>query len=247
MAINIYSVINHLEQEKWRFIDGTYKNLTSELEVECPNGHKQTISYGQWRKHPVCEICMAGNIKKLKKESVPIKTIDTQRILALDAATNVTGYAIFDKGELVYYNTYKTNHELPATARIHEVKEWLKEMIEKYEFDFIMIENIQLQSYSQGQYQVELYRTLAQLQGVLLDTIFEACIDCDLVYATVWRKYCGVSEGTGRENKKKAAQNKVKLWYGQDCTQDEADAICIGKYACSQLKKSSSSWGEDIE
>ena len=56
----------------------------------------------------------------------------------------------------------------------------------------------------------------------------------------------GVSEGTGRENKKKAAQDKVKLWYNKDCTQDEADAICIGKYFVSLLKKNKSTWGENI-
>ena len=88
---------------------------------------------------------------------------------------------------------------------------------------------------------------MANLQGVLVDTLFEACVDYDLVYSTVWRKYCGINDGADRSARKKAAQDKVKLWYQQDCTEDEADAICIGKYACSQLKKSSSSWGEDIE
>jgi hypothetical protein len=29
-----------------------------------------------------------------------------------------------------------------------------------------------------------------------------------------------------------------------DCTEDESDAICIGKYFCGKLKKSN--WGEDI-
>ena len=56
-----------------------------------------------------------------------------------------------------------------------------------------------------------------------------------------------MGEGKGRENKKKQAQDKVKLWYQQDCTQDEADAICIGKYFCHILKNNKSSWGEDID
>ena len=30
------------------------------------------------------------------------------------------------------------------------------------------------------------------------------------------------------------------------CTQDEADAICIGKYFVHILKKNKSNWGEDI-
>jgi hypothetical protein len=42
------------------------------------------------------------------------------------------------------------------------------------------------------------------------------------------------------------AQDKVNLWYNQDCTQDEADAICIGKYFAHLIKNNKSSWGEDI-
>ena len=119
-------------------------------------------------------------------------------------------------------------------------------MIKNIEPDFIGVEDIQLQTFGQGQTQVKTYNALARLQGVLIDTIFEACIDHDLVYATQWRKYCGVGDGRGRENKKKQAQDKVKLWYEQDCTQDEADAICIGKYFCHILKNNKSSWGEDV-
>ena len=52
MAINIYTVANHLETEKWKLISDTYKNLDTELEMECPQGHKQTLTYKQWRKHP---------------------------------------------------------------------------------------------------------------------------------------------------------------------------------------------------
>ena len=210
----------------------------------CPQGHKQTQTYKQWRKHPVCEVCMAGDPFKGKKNSVPIKKIDTYRILALDAATNVTGYSIYDNGALVAFGTYKADDKKEVTARINEMKHWVEKMIDTISPDFIGIEHVQLQGYNGNNFQVELYRKLANLQGVLLDLCFEKDIYCDLVYATQWRKYCGVGEGTGRENKKKQAQDKVKLWYGQDCTQDEADAICIGKYFVGKTNKSS--WGENL-
>ena len=246
MPINVYTVANHLEEEGWKLLSTTYKNLTTELEMECPEGHKQLQTYGNWRKHPICEQCMAGDPYKIKKNKVPAKTADTQRILALDAATNITGFAIFDDGALVNYGVYKTNAELDATARINEVKKWLQAAIQNWEPDFIGLENIQLQAYNRNNYQVETYRVLANLQGVLVDTLFEACIDYDLAYSATWRNYCNVGDDKGRENKKKAAQEKVKLWYNQNCTQDEADAICIGKYFVSKLKNNKSSWGEDI-
>ena len=248
MPINIYSVANHLQQQGWKLISDVYKNLNTELEMICPHGHKQLQTYGNWRKHMICQQCMAGDPYKIKKNKVPIKKIDTQRVLALDAATNTTGYSIFDNGELVSYGIYKTDGSKNTTQRINEVKKWLQAMIQEIQPDFIGIENIQLQNYgNSNSFQVETYRALANLQGVLIDTIFEASIDYDLVYATQWRKYCDVGDGKGRENKKKQAQDKVKLWYKQDCTQDEADAICIGKYFCHLLKNSKSSWGESVD
>ena len=247
MAINIYSVSNHLKEEGWKLISTSYKNLTTELEMKCPEGHTQFISYGQWRKHPICEKCLAGDPYKVKKNKVPIKTIDTQRILALDAATKITGYSIYDDGVLVSFGTYHADETKEATERINEIKHWFVAALDEWEPDFVGIENIQLQSFgSNGKYQVEMYRILANLQGVLVDTLFEKCIDHALCYSTEWRKYCGVGDGKGRENKKRQAQDKVELWYKQKCTQDEADAICIGKYFCNILKNKKSTWGEDI-
>ena len=114
-------------------------------------------------------------------------------------------------------------------------------------FHFIGIENIQLQKYGAKatDVQVKTFQTLANLQGVLVDVIFEAKVDTDKVYPSEWRSYCGINDGeTHRDAKKKAAQAKVKIWYDMDCTEDEADAICIGKYFCNKTNKIS--WGEDI-
>ena len=248
MAINIYSVSNHLEEEGWKLISTTYKNLNTELEMRCPEGHTQFITYGQWRKHPVCEQCLAGDPYKVKKNKVPIKKIDTYRILALDAATKISGYSIYDNGTLVSYGTYHADENKDATERINEIKYWLEAAIDTWNPDFCGIENIQLQSYNSNssQMQVKTFQTLANLQGVILDTLLEKGIEHSLCYSTEWRKYCGVGEGTGRENKKKQAQDKVELWYKQKCTQDEADAICIGKYFCNYVKNKNSTWGEDI-
>lgn len=247
MPINIYSVRNHLEENGWELLSNLYKNLDTELEMKCPNGHYQIQTYRQWRKRPQCEQCVAGDPFKGKKNKVPSKKINARRILALDPATNVSGYAVYDDDTLVSYGTFKTDN-LPLENKINQVKKWLLAALKDWEVDFLGLENIQLQSYgpNASQMQVKTFQTLANLQGVLLDTAFEACVDHDLTYAVEWRKYCGVGEGTGRENKKKQAQDKVKLWYNQNCTQDEADAICIGKYFINYLKKNKSTWGEDI-
>lgn len=247
MPINIYSVANHLEENHWKLISTEYKNLNTELEMQCPHGHTQFQTYANWRKHMLCEQCMAGDPYRIK-DKVPIKKIETFRVLSLDAATGTTGYAIFDDDQLVNYGLFKADKTLETTARINQVKKWLEAAIKEWQPDYIGIENIQLQGLgSHGSYQVETYRALANLQGVLVDTIFEARIDYCLAYSSQWRKYCNISEGERqRDNKKKQAQEKVKLWYQQDCTQDEADAICLGRYVCSYIKNNKSTWGESI-
>lgn len=139
MSINIYSVRNHLEEERWQLVSTEYKNLDTELEMICPNGHKQIQTYKNWRKHPICEVCLAGNTFKIKNK-VPAKKADTVRILALDAASNTTGYAIYDDGVLISYGTYKTDSTKEVTERINEMKHWLQNMIKDIEPDFIGVD-----------------------------------------------------------------------------------------------------------
>ena len=248
-TINIYNVRNALEAEGWQLTSEIYKNLKTPLNMICPKGHQQQQTFDQWRKHKICDICMAGDPYKVKKNKVPKKGTDTQRILGLDAATGVTGYSIYDDRVLVGFGTYKTSASLPAVERINQVKNWLKAALKEWEPDFVGVENIQLQKYGNKDtdVQVKTFQTLANLQGVILDTIFEACIDSDLVRPSEWRSYCGISDGDQhRDARKKAAQAKVKIWYDIDCTEDESDAICIGKYFCGKLRSNKIKWGEDI-
>jgi len=90
---------------------------------------------------------MAGDPFKIKKNKVPIKKIDTVRILALDAATGTTGYSIYDNRELVSFGTYTADASLTTEERINNVKLWLKAALEEWEPDFVGIENIQLQKF----------------------------------------------------------------------------------------------------
>ena len=87
---------------------------------------------------------MAGDPYKVKKNKVPKKGTDVQRILALDAATNITGYSIYDDKVLVGFGTFKATASLPATERINQVKNWLKAALKEWQPDFVGVENIQL-------------------------------------------------------------------------------------------------------
>lgn len=181
---------------------------------------------------------------------MPPKTASIYRVVGLDAATNTTGYSIYDNGKLVSWGVFKTSGSQKATVRINEFKKWLTAFVEEIDPDFIEIEHIQLQTFKNEQFggygqQVELYRVLANLQGVIMDTLYEMEKECDLVRPSVWRKYCKINDGDQhRENKKKRAQAKVKQDFKIECTEDEADAICIGLYGA---QHSSNYWENEAE
>ena len=242
MSIKLETVKADLEANKWTLLSTEYKNLKTPLRVKCPNGHEMETTYEEWRHYKRCEECLAADPYRQKKSKA--KTEGTTRILALDGATNTTGYSIYDGTQLIRYGTFTARGD-DITKRINEVKYWVKSMLEQWKPDFVGLEHIQLQMNTyNGAQQVEVYRKLANLQGVLMDALYEEKANCGLVYPTEWRKFCGVS-GKSRDEQKKNAQAKAMSWYELDCTEDEADAICIGKYfSMNHDNKRNNFWGE---
>lgn len=125
------------------------------------------------------------------------------------------------------------------------MKHWLDNICKQCKPDAIGIEGIQYQQ----QRGVKTFQTLANLQGVLLDYCYEYPdkVKYDVVASSTWRSYLGINNADQRENAKQKAQNYVKLIFGLFATQDEADAICIGKYFTFKFnEKRKIAWGEDI-
>ena len=85
---------------------------------------------------------------------------------------------------------------------------------------------------------VTTYKVLAHLQGVLINLCFERNIPCEVVHVSTWREYCKI-KGKTRTDKKRNAQLQVKEWYDITVSNDEADAICIGRYAANVTMKNS--------
>lgn len=246
--MNIYGVIDELSKYNWTLLSEEYKNLKTPLLMKCPNGHKQEQALEKWRRGQRCDICLKDSSYRVKKNNVPPKRIDVYRTLALDAATNITGFSVYDNEKLVCYGTFKAKQTTDSTARINEIKHLICAAIDEWQPDFVGIENIQLQTYGANDLlRVETYRVLANLQGVLCDVCFEKKVPFQLVASSSWRSYCGV-QGNYRNEKKKEAQGKVKIWYGIDCTDDEADAICLGKYCVRPTRPKTNfiMWGEKL-
>lgn len=159
-------------------------------------------------------------------------------ILALDQASNVTGWAIFNGDRLDSYGKIDL-HTIPDIyLRIHELKLQVKTLIQENNIDKIILEDI----YMDGQKinNVQTFKILAEVFGVL----YELCLDLnkpvDAILAGTWKSALGI-KGKTRPEQKRAAQVWVNETYGIKPIQDICDAICIGKCA---IQQSQFEWGE---
>lgn len=229
--IKIESIAEELAPYGWKVISTDYQNLDTEMEFQCAEGHKVFAPWKKIRTQRVCPVCKQNTYKQMGNVIKP-KIKGENRILALDQASHVSGYSIFDGDQLVSYGTFEAK-EIEEGRRCHEVKVWLLSMIENWQCDMVGIEGIQYQE-KMG---VTTFQTLARLQGILI----ELCIELEIPYVVIatntWRNFCGV-KGRTRADKKRSMQLLAKQWYDITLTDDEADAIGIGKYLSSKHKKS---------
>lgn len=112
-------------------------------------------------------------------------------------------------------------------------------MIFKWKPDKVIFEDIQLQTYKKSESEaadmVITFKKLAHLQGVLKNYCYENGINYKVVVPSTWRHYSDI-KGVKRTDQKKSAQLKVKKLYDISVTQDEADAILIGRWAAHDNK-----------
>ena len=199
----------------WVLLDNEYKNLDTILNLQCPEGHNLQLTLKQWRKNPKCSICEHSS-------QVPQKKKTLNRTIALDNATHITGWAIFDDKQLVSYGKYTTK-SAETSDRILEMGDWLSNLLQQWEPNTIILEDIQQQA------NVSTFKVLAKLQGVLEYVSKKHNAEYYIVSPATWKSHAGV-KGKSRIDQKKSAQLVVQRLYNVQATQDECDAILLGKY-----------------
>lgn len=222
--IKIEEIQEELQKENWQLISNEYKNLDSEMIFKCPEGHTVYSSWKKMRQRKECPICKENIYKNQDTVIIPKKK-DITRFLALDQSTNITGWSIYDGNELIKYGVFSTSESNDEIARDYEVRMWLINMINNWKPDFVGIEGIQYQQ----NFGVTTFETLARLQGIIMETLYELNLPYVVCPTNTWRHHCGV-KGRTRVDKKKSMQLLVKEWFDITITDDEADAIGIGKY-----------------
>lgn len=165
------------------------------------------------------------------------------RLLALDQASITSGYSIWDDDKLIKYGKFKINND-DFGERLHLIRKTVKDLIIEYEVDKVLMEDIQLQDKVAGKKSmnnVQTFKKLAEVFGVIYELTIELNVPCDAVLATVWKSKVGI-KGADRPAQKRNAQKHVEEIYGAKVTQDEADAICIGEYASKISEEDEFDW-----
>lgn len=228
--ITLEDIKNTLKNSAWSCESKNYVNLKTPMTFRCPEGHLVENTWEKMRNKQVCPVCKANLKKKIVNIDSKPKT-EAFRVLALDQSSNLTGYSIYDNQSLISYGVFETSKSAPF-ERIVELCDWLQSMLEMWKPDLVGLEDIQYRpgkNNTATEQNHNTFKLLGQVMGGLIVTIARSKCKVDTVLIPTWRGHCKV-KGNTRVDQKRSAQLLVKQWYDITVTDDESDAICIGKY-----------------
>lgn len=160
-------------------------------------------------------------------------------LIAFDQALNTTGFSVFSLAtkELIYYNKF-TTQSIAEADKLKEIRNNIVKLVEEYKPKKIAIEEIQLQKIPGTSIQgnVDTFKKLAHVQGVIYELMSELEIECETVSSSTWKSHCGI-KGKNRTEQKRNAQLFIKKEYDIEAIQDICDSICIGKYIVDKNEK----------
>lgn len=147
--------------------------------------------------------------------------------LALDQSSNCSGWAVFNNNELIGYGKIDLSKKSNLGERLCDLRAFVHNLINEFKVEKVILEDIYLDN--QKFNNVQTFKTLAEVFGVLFELCVEIDIPVEAVLAQTWKSALQIKNKT-REAQKKEAQDLVLKKYNAAVSQDEADAICIGSY-----------------
>lgn len=134
------------------------------------------------------------------------------------AVTGATGYSVFNKDtqELITYGKF-------TGGTLLNCKDNVVELIDKWKPVHVILEDVQQQR------NVQTFKVLSMLLGVLQIALEERGIAYTIVHVMTWRAKNQI-HARNRAEAKRMAQTLIEELYGVKPTQDECEAVLIGRY-----------------
>ena len=149
----------------------------------------------------------------------------SMRLCSCYQSTNRSGVAILEDGVPVFYTVIDHSKEKDVPARIKNMFLDLVKVIDQNDIDSLVVEAVQFQN------NMKAMEMLSQLQGMCIAYALLHELPISSPMPVEWRKVLGFQQGAGvkRPELKAQAIQYVKENFGLDVTEDEAEAICIGR------------------
>lgn len=163
-----------------------------------------------------------------------------RRLLALDQSSRITGYAIFIDENLIVHGSINLA-EKDVGQRLVLIRKEVTKLIHKYDINEIAFEDIQMQASVENN--VQTFKILAEVFGVILMLCTELKINYTIVSSNTWKSTLKI-KGKKRSEQKQDAQRYVLEHYGIKAIQDTVDAICIGAHMIANPGKNTISFEE---
>ena len=169
------------------------------------------------------------------------------RILAVDQARS-GGWSVFEyeTKELVASGTFEFDSKNYTYAQaVMNIEKVVWDLLLEYDIEAVFLEDIQLRA------NVQAFKRLAQLQGVLVNLLEKHEYLYDYIAPSKWQNYCMARSRNSSERKSnvtrinqdgKKDSKILSIQFVQDqfgITTDNdnlADAICIGWYAVNEIR-----------
>lgn len=238
-TINLSTVKEIVESFGWKVLSSEYVNLNTQMEFQCPEGHTVLTTFNKIRstkENTKCPSCEQN--KHLKEETLVkiSKKKDITRYLVFDQASIISGWCVFDNEELIKYGHFYLPEKDSVAERLNKFHQRLLNMIEIYQPDILVFEDIQLQDFDSARNTIGVttYKVLAEVLGICQLVSAETNIPFHIISSNTWRSFLQI-KGRSRVDKKRSAQFLIKERYDISVSEDEADAICLGRYSSKNI------------
>ena len=156
----------------------------------------------------------------------------TNYLLALDASSTSTGWAIYDlkHKNLIESGVYKPTGKNYKNffARATFMKEEIAILKKKYNIVIVAVEDINVVISQKGA------KNLAMADGIMLSNFTHDMVN--FINVSTWRKHFKFGKMKSKEYKEKSKQLVLEK-HNLEVRDDEADAILIGEYFLEQMSE----------
>lgn len=160
-------------------------------------------------------------------------------LLSLDQASKTSGYAVFKNKKLITFGKF-TYEDYDLGQRLYNIRNKVSELIETYQPDYVVFEDIQQQNNVANN--VQTFKSLAEVYGVISELLTSLRLPHSSILSTSWKSTLGIKGRTRQEQKRNAQEYVINTYHPSDKpTQDMSDAICIGT---AYLKGQACAWAD---